>query len=70
MSSHKPLGPESLRDNRKKPHVRKPFKYSWGLESIPHTLNPASIVKDSKNNFYRYMNSKRKTKEITGMVTE
>lgn len=54
----------------KKPHVRKLFKYSWGLESVPPALKPASIVKGNKKNFYRYMNSKRKTKEITGMAAE
>lgn len=53
-----------------KPHVRKPCKYSWGLEPIPPGLNPASIVKGSKKSFYRYMNSKRKTKEIMGTAAE
>lgn len=42
----------------KKPHVQK------------LALKPASIVKGNKKNFCRYMNSKRKTKEITGTAAE
>lgn len=57
-----------------RPAWKNPKESSHGMQGqcykcqSPPGLNPVSIVKGNKKGFYRYINSKMKTKEIVGQL--